>query len=599
MAVPLFASVVWEPAYRLGSTNRNLQNPMVVGDGPGAWLFWQEGRGEGQAPRRLLRFTRLEGPPENLANSLTVLEVPTDRSLMASAIPVGKAEVALACVDGEGQVLVLRGSPAQNQWEAPRRVTRSAGSCFQPSLLYQPGTGALHIFFVEESGGAWRLMLVSFVDQSGVVGGPFVLSESTLTGELPFAPRAVEAGPQVWVFYQARPRWQKDRAPRESIRRLVLEGPSLAPVEDTRISAPDERGFEPTPVHWRDQIALFWRRQEGAHWSLSTQSWKLQKETEKTRHGQKRAAWISRGQAENLPSVLMDPFLSGIDLWGSRLYLGASGTVEGHPGFSLRSLDLSTGRWSSEQLIERDGVVLGSRVVEGPEGRLLIQELDRSTRGLECLVEDTRVAPPRFTQVPDPETWYDDRSLPIAWRAPVDPSGVAGYGFVVSPRPDTKAPLATLGEFQTRLDLGPWLAEGTNYFHLAAWDRAGNVSAVVSTRILVDRLPPTLVSLWSLSHAEAHWSSNARVILRVHAESQRGGALQYGWAVFPSLPTAEEALEQIGKRPPLPSSLFTAQCRFVGTNVIAVSARDDRGRWSQPGFHEVWVEGAASLAEAP
>lgn len=601
LAMPLAGSLVWEPPQRLGPTNRNAQNPLVVGEAPGAWLFWQEGRGEGLSNRRLLRFTRLESPPENLGNSLTLLDLATERNLMASAIPLGKGEVAVACADGDGQVLVMRGFPSLNQWEAPRRITRSAGSCFQPTLLYQAGAGILHVFTVEESGGAWRMLHVTLADQSTVVGGPFVLADSRLTGEMPFAPRAIEAGNQVWVFYQARPRWQKDRAPRESIRRLVLDGRSMSPLEDSRLGSSEERGMMPLPVVWRDQVRLFWRRHEGRHWTIAQQSWKIRSQSAIPRAGEseRNFSLFQGDRVEILPSSLADPILTGIDLWGGRLYLCATGSRQGRYLFSLRTLDFSSGRWSSEQLEESPAQILGNRVVEGPSGRMLLQDLDTKPRNLQCLREDTRVDPPRFTRTPDPDAWQEDHNLFVAWRAPADPTGIEGYGFVVSPTPTSVAPLATLSEFQTRLEIGPWLAEGTNYFNLAAWDRAGNVSEVVSTRILVDSLPPTLVSLWSLSHAESHWSSNARVILRVHGETRRSQPLEYGWAVFPAMPGTEEALEKIARSATLTSSLFTVLCPHAGTNVIAVSVRDARGRWSQPGFHEVWLDASVSLADSP
>ena len=85
----------------------------------------------------------------------------------------------------------------------------------------------------------------------------------------------------------------------------------------------------------------------------------------------------------------------------------------------------------------------------------------------------------------------------IIWKEVADVSGISGYGYNCNKDPLYEPKIEELKYFQTNININSFLKEGTNYFHINAFDNAGNISETIHKRILIDNSPPVIISIIS------------------------------------------------------------------------------------------------------
>lgn len=582
----LFAA--WEPPRALTSAAQECRHMAAFPWGQGGLLLYnQEYRAMGKERIEIRMSYVPDGDP------LSVLTVETGRSLEMDVCSRASG-LAVVYVDGQGQLELIEAKPDLLGSASPRRITRSSGRCHVPQVVYHSAGESFLVAAVEEledeDSTRWRLILTTVGENGGVVAGPFVFHDSGITGAMPWAPRFAVTGKHLWLFFQSRQRHGRQGQARESIQRLLLDPKNLAVLEDEVLPAPEGRHLNPFVVTWREQVHLFNQLEVAGRSTLAHRTWGpgpvARGKVGAGALGKKPPLVWKPGTPEILPSNLDEVALDGAVLRGDQIWLTTSGFYSNRTSVAFQTLDLPSARWGAEVVVATPALMGRSRLVPTGAGRTWLMETAQEPGQIWAVVEDTRVDPPKLTFAPNPDIWQESRDLSITWAAPVDPSGLAGFGLSVTESPRTEIPIRTLGELQNRMDLVPYLREGTNWVNLAAWDRAGNGSVVVSTRILVDSSPPLITGVWCTSHPEGGRGTSHRAVLQVRGESTRPGALQAAAALVPRQGAIETVLDLLKSQAPVTGFVLTVDGLAPGTNLIAVALRDIRGRWSLPAFVE-------------
>jgi len=108
---------------------------------------------------------------------------------------------------------------------------------------------------------------------------------------------------------------------------------------------------------------------------------------------------------------------------------------------------------------------------------------------------------------PDEGEWYDNNSPHFEWTIPDDPSGIAGYSYVLdqssSTTPDTTIDTAGNYKFYNDVDDGIW------WFHVRAQDNAENWGATDHYKVKIDVHNPPAPIISSSTHPdEGEWYDN-------------------------------------------------------------------------------------------
>lgn len=169
---------------------------------------------------------------------------------------------------------------------------------------------------------------------------------------------------------------------------------------------------------------------------------------------------------------------------------------------------------------------------------------------------------------PDPGTYYANSSFTASWSAPVDVSGIAGYGVVVDTQPATNPTTVT----QTATTYSTSRGDGTWYLHVRAKDAAGNwgATAHLPFRVSVSKpTPPPWVE--SASHPSEAPSIDTTVDITWGAGSSPSGAgiagYSWVWNKSPDFPADayvdSPATERTVESPHLPTGEWFFHLRTV------------------------------------
>lgn len=586
----------WEPPQLYTSAQKEVRHLAVLSWAEGGLLVYGEyHRSAKQNTAEIRMVLPLFGEGDGKAVTLTTLDSGSSLELDVSA---HAPDLGLVFVDEQGQVQFMEGRPATRSFWPPRRITRSAGHCHVPNLLWRSPVDGYLVAMVEqldeEIGSRWRLLLMSVGERGGVVAGPFVLHDSAQTAAMPWVPRMVQVGNQVWVFFQSRGRRGREGRPRESIQRMVLDGRTLAVLEDEVLPDSEGRHLNPWPVVWRDQVHLFHQIDGLMENQIRHHAWS--RESMARTNSLTGAVASTSGnwkamEPEAIASSLVEVALDGAALVQDQVVLTLTGYDEGKPSASVKRLDLPSRRWAAELTTRTPALMRRSRMLESPAGRLWFLETASAPGQIWSTVEDNRVEAPRILSAPDAQAWQETRDLFITWTIPQDASGLAGFGLTVTETPRLEAPLRSLGENQNRIDLAPYLREGTNWVNLVAWDRAGNVSPVVNTRILVDSSPPLITGVFCSSHPPGIGGTESTATIQVRGETVVPGPLWVGAARVTRATGADAAFDAVRNLPAKAGGKVQVDGLTAGTNLILVALKDGRGRWSLPAFLEAVMTG--------
>jgi hypothetical protein len=159
---------------------------------------------------------------------------------------------------------------------------------------------------------------------------------------------------------------------------------------------------------------------------------------------------------------------------------------------------------------------------------------------------DTTALPPalRSPTHPDRHAWSNNPNPVFEWSPPDDPSGVAGYYYVLN-RNQTTIPTEATGTWteDTRAAFAG-LEDGVWTLHIVAKDRVGNVgveAAHYSVRIDTQALPPQVTSP---THPEGAWTRNAAPTFVWTPPADAAGVAGYYYCIdreAVTVPTPEKA----------------------------------------------------------
>jgi TGF-beta propeptide len=97
-------------------------------------------------------------------------------------------------------------------------------------------------------------------------------------------------------------------------------------------------------------------------------------------------------------------------------------------------------------------------------------------------------------------TWYANNDISLSWTAPNDPSGIAGYSFLMDQSDSTVPPTISAGPGTSTMFSDR--TEGQSWFHVRAVDGAGNWGATTHFLVQVDASAPVPTEFESLSHPD-------------------------------------------------------------------------------------------------
>ncbi len=170
----------------------------------------------------------------------------------------------------------------------------------------------------------------------------------------------------------------------------------------------------------------------------------------------------------------------------------------GFPQIYSRKYSLADGKFGKEDVNLSDGRNQGrspSLVVVGPQFIVLWEERNMVVGKS----SDIYVDPPVVrSDTHPPGAWSRVPVMNIRWTPPRDESGIVGYSFLVSKKPDDIPELDPTNQtwFTRQID------DGVSYFHIRAVDGAGNYSRTVHYRIQSCASTPPIPVIVSTTHPQ-------------------------------------------------------------------------------------------------
>lgn len=241
----------------------------------------------------------------------------------------------------------------------------------------------------------------------------------------------------------------------------------------------------------------------------------------------------------------------------------------------------------------REGVVYHYRVQ--PVDRLGNEQHEDNAEA--SALSDHGVGTPELTcSSHAPEKWSSVREALFSWKEPQDASGVEGYYVLLDGHRDTRptAQNATFTrETQWRLSA---LEPGQWWFHVAALDRAGNVSdEAAHATVWVDTEDVQVPTVQCLTHPDPNrWYMpfEARFTLQAAPKASGVEAFYYHFDQDPDTPVSSG----IGNVPPTAQRVtepnLSVTASQPGRWFLHAAVRDKAGNLSPTVHRELWVSGA-------
>ncbi|HET9870101.1 MAG TPA: hypothetical protein VFR02_06375, partial [bacterium] len=195
-------------------------------------------------------------------------------------------------------------------------------------------------------------------------------------------------------------------------------------------------------------------------------------------------------------------------------------------------------------------------------------------------LSDQGVDPPEISSpTHPPDEWSANHAPILAWKAPSDATGIAGYLYQLDGDPSTlPEPGQALATEDTRASLSE-LKSGIWYFHLLARDRAGNVSEPVHYRLKIDSEKPAAPDLVSTSHPdETRWYQAGKVHFQMAPRPKLSGFEAFYYVFDRSPKTLPDPATAIRTTEPS----FSAMATEPGVWYLHVVCRDRAGNVGEP-----------------
>jgi len=198
---------------------------------------------------------------------------------------------------------------------------------------------------------------------------------------------------------------------------------------------------------------------------------------------------------------------------------------------------------------------------------------------------------------PHSDQWYANNSPTMTWEiVENETSGIAGYSFVWDNSPLT-VPDETLdlpGDATSQLPPSAFRlppSDGVWYFHLKAYDNAGNVSETAHYKIQIDSATPTVPKVVSLTHPVGQWTSNSMLELNWQPPAAVSGIVGYSFGLDHASSTApdEQIVENVTSK--------TFANLSDGIWYFHLRAQSTAGLWSDTANYEVRVDTELPLIE--
>ncbi len=183
---------------------------------------------------------------------------------------------------------------------------------------------------------------------------------------------------------------------------------------------------------------------------------------------------------------------------------------------------------------------------------------------------------------PDENRWFNKRRAVVAWKDPIDFSGIEGYYYNIDQAPDT-TPTAAMGLYTQERSVSFEVAkDGVWYFHIVSKDKAGNVGKRAAHLALrVDTVVET-PKVSSRTHPDPEaWASSPLAVITFQPPEDLSGVAAYLYqltedesAAFD--PAKAHRVTQTTLELPLPHDgihHLMVSCEDAAGNVSRVAAR--------------------------
>ncbi|MBN1899557.1 MAG: exo-alpha-sialidase [Spirochaetes bacterium] len=497
LSAPLFGSIGWEKATNLSGIRTNLycHNPVISSSEKILAVAWEEK--EKGVTRLILSFGESE---KNLQN-LTLYTCQEEYNLQPDIIVLNDF-ILLTYSGPDGEIYFMRGKENGKLWSLSRRITFTPEISLEPKFFYDEKTKTLFLYFIEEREGDYFLKYVSSFNHGATWSQPEILLTSEQTGSAIFFPSLFTSEGRFYVVYQGREEFKTEKTTKDKLYLAMLDRKTKEIIQNRSLLEAKEN-IRYTPIAGKDKKSLIWGEYEKDIWNIYIG---IMEEYEKI--------FPLKVNIENKNcynrSVLfvkdyIKIFWSMVDKTNSQIfsrkYVFQSGVLE-----------------EKAVVVETpfNSYLSGTTVFQQAEYIAWQEEYNNSKSAIFIQRSDTSVEPPVITK-PDQDKWFSTVDIKIEWEEPPDPSGISGYGYEMSREAKPSRIIQNLPPEINSLSAKHILNEGTNYFHLKAFDRAGNESTTATKMIKVDMTSPVITRIFSPTHPENTFVTNPDAVVYIEA----------------------------------------------------------------------------------
>ncbi|MBN1897491.1 MAG: hypothetical protein JW827_01840, partial [Spirochaetes bacterium] len=552
----LYAITGWENPVNLSKVKRNLycHNPAISSDNDMLAIAWEE-KYRNSTTLNITYGSSLQNlDKKSLYNTGTIYNLQPDILVLFDIIVITYS-------NPDGEVYVIRGKEKGKFWSLPMRITFTPYISLEPKLYYDAEKKKLYLFYLEESKGIFYLRYTESVNNGASWSKPNTILNSEKTGIAIFFPSVFITDNKFYIIYQGRAigtgTEEGFRTDKIFVSIIKTDTGEIIKNEELLSSTQFIR-YMPVAKNYQ---SLIWREAEENIWNIylgiidESHNISPLKINIENKNSYNHTALFGKDYIKI--------FWSMVDQDNSQIF-----SRKFH--FNYKKLG------NEEKVIETKRNSYNPRAVfyQGAEYIVWQEEYDSKQSAILLQKQDVSAPAPVITK-PGTSRWYNTTDINVSWTIPRDPSGIAGFGYVVTrnDQPPERIIQNIPGEVNT-VNVKELLSEGTNYFYLKLYDKAGNESQIVSKMILVDQTGPRIDEITSPTHPPGEYILNTKALVNIKSSDNYHKVKGYAYIV------------DYGKESKLPKRIKSQRNVLnlklnKGISYLKIAAVDELGNWGQ------------------
>ncbi|MDD5066313.1 MAG: hypothetical protein PHF84_04640 [bacterium] len=470
----------------------------------------------------------------------------------------------------DGEIYVLRGKEKGKFWYPPNRLTFTPSISLEPRFYYDKENKKIYVFYLEEEAGNYFLRYTSSLNFGATWQPSGTILNSEKSGIAIFFPSIFVSGNKFYVVYQGRVSIKQEIKSSDSIYFAIVNEKDAKVLKNEKLVSP-QKEVQYTPVANKMNRNVIWQESEQNIWSIFTGILDEEKEVYPVKVNAENKNCYGHTAVFSKENGYVKIFWSMVDELYSQIYSRKYYYQENKLG--NQELVVKTSHNSYSPFVS---------LYKNVEYIVWQEEYDANKSVIMLKRQDTTAAPPLITK-PQKEQWYSSSDITVSWQPPADPSGTGGYGFLVSTRRQPDKVIQNLPPEVNSVSLKGLLVEGTNYFHVRFFDRAGNGSEVIIRPIKMDVSGPFIEMIASPTHPFEHFITNQLAVVDLKAVDDYQSVTGYTYQI------------DYGKEQPIKVRKVLSRGNRLrlkvqkGISYLKVSAVDSLGNWGPMAVYPFYI----------